>query len=154
MLRPPKGKDETFFSGGGGRRVAIGGICFGAATLAGYAIGNVTDYKTACTMAYLILSLSQLLYVLEMRNNVGLFKGGITPFMTMSVILSVALVAVVAVVPLFQTVFGLTFMKWYMYVIAVVLSALPTIVHEIWRIAARIKRAKRNKTAERKKLRA
>lgn len=154
MLRPPKGKDETFFSGGGGRRVAIGGICFGAATLAGYAIGNVTDYKTACTMAYLILSLSQLLYVLEMRNNVGLFKGGITPFMTMSVILSVALVAVVAVVPLFQTVFGLTFMKWYMYVIAVVLSALPTIVHEIWRLVARIKRAKRGKTAARKKLRA
>ncbi len=153
MNRPPKGKDETFFSGGGGRRVAVGGICFGAATLIGYAIGNVFDYKTACTMAYLILSVSQLLYVLEMRNNRGLFKGGITPFMTVSIIVSVALVAVVAVVPVFQSVFGLTFMKWYMYLVAVVLSALPTLVHEIWRLAVRLKTSKPNKKRARKKLR-
>ncbi len=126
MKRPPKGKDETFFSGGGGRRVAVGGICFGAATLIGYAIGNVFDYKTACTMAYLILSVSQLVYVMEMRNNSGFFKGGITSFMAFSVALSVGLVVIVAVVPLFQNVFGLTFMKWYLYLIAAVLSLLPT----------------------------
>ena len=104
-------------------------------------------------MAYLILSVSQLLYVLEMRNNRGLFKGGITPFMTVSIIVSVALVAVVAVVPVFQSVFGLTFMKWYMYLVAVVLSALPTLVHEIWRLAVRLKTSKPNKKRARKKLR-
>ena len=154
MKRPPKGKDETFFSGGGGRRVAVGGICFGAATLIGYAIGNVFDYKTACTMAYLILSVSQLVYVMEMRNNSGFFKGGITSFMAFSVALSVGLVVIVAVVPLFQNVFGLTFMKWYLYLIAAVLSLLPTFVREFWRGISRLKRGRKQKNRARQKLRA
>ena len=63
---------------------------------------------------------------MEMRNNSGFFKGGITSFMAFSVALSVGLVVIVAVVPLFQNVFGLTFMKWYLYLIAAVLSLLPT----------------------------
>ena len=139
MSRPPKSKDETFFSGGGGRRVAIGGIFFAAATLAGYAIGNTFNYQTACTMAYLILSVSQLVYVLEIRNNRGIFREGITRFMAVSVVASVALVAVVAFIPPLQKIFGLTSMPYYMYLIAFALSTLPTLVHEGWRVVNRYK---------------
>ena len=142
MARPPKGKNETFFSGGGGRLVAIGGVFFAIATLIGYAIGMRTDYVTACTMAYLILSVSQLVYVLEMRNRRGLFHGGITVFMTVSCIISVALVAVVAFVPFFQRVFGLTTMPWHMYLIAFALSLLPTIVREAARLLSRVRTVK------------
>lgn len=145
MARPPKRKDETFFSNGAGRLVAINGVFFAIATLAGYAIGNATDYLTACTMAYLILSVSQLIYVLEMRNNRGLFRGGTTVFMTVSCLISVGLVAVVAFTPLFQRVFGLTTMKWYMYLIAFALSLLPTIVREFVRLFSRVKRVKSKK---------
>ncbi len=139
MSRPPKSKDETFFSGGGGRRVAIGGIFFAAATLAGYAIGNTFNYQTACTMAYLILSVSQLVYVLEIRNNRGIFREGITRFMAVSVVASVALVALVAFIPPLQKIFGLTNMPYYMYLIAFALSTLPTLVHEGWRAVNRYK---------------
>ena len=137
MNRPPKGKDETFFSGGGGKRVVVGGICFALATLTGYAVGNIFNYDTACTMAYLILSISQLIYVLEIRNNRGIFRDGVTPFMTVSLLISVALVAVVAFVPTFQQVFGLTVMPFYMYLAAIALSCLPAVVHEAWRVFAK-----------------
>lgn len=134
MRKPPKHKDETFFSGGGGKHVALGGVLFATATLAGYAIGNTVSYKAACTMAYLVLSVSQLFYVLEMRNSVGLFKEGITKFMVMSFVISVVLVAVVAFVPLFQTVFGLQTLSWQYYIFAVGLSLIPTLANELSRL--------------------
>ncbi len=137
MNRPPKGKDETFFTGGGGKRVAVGGVFFAAATLAGYAIGNIYNGDTARTMAYLILSVSQLIYVLEMRNHAGIFCEGITKFMAISLFASLALVGIVAFVPVFQNIFGLTLMPVWMYFVAIALSCLPTVVHEIWRLATR-----------------
>ena len=134
MCRPPKCKDETFFSGGGGRRVAIGGVLFGLATIVGYAIGNTVSVKAASTMAYMVLSISQLFYVLEMRNNQGLFKGGITKFMVFSELLSLALVVTVAFVPPFQKVFGLELLSWHFYLIAIALSLLPTLARELSRL--------------------
>ncbi|MDE7454940.1 MAG: HAD-IC family P-type ATPase, partial [Clostridia bacterium] len=50
MSRPPKGKEETFFTGGNGKQVGLGGMFFSVATLSGYAVGNVFSYQTACTM--------------------------------------------------------------------------------------------------------
>ena len=137
MLRPPKDKNETFFSGGAGVRVAIGGVLFAASTLVGYAIGNTLGAAAASTMAYLVLSISQLFYVLEMRNHSGLFKGGITKFMLVSFFASVAMVAAVAFIPPFQRVFGLQQLKWHFYLIAVALSTLPTLAHELSRIVRR-----------------
>ena len=145
MQRPPKGKDETFFSGGGGRRVALGGVLFAAATLVGYAIGNRESAEAASTMAYLVLSVSQLFYVLEMRNNRGLFRGGITKFMLISFFLSVLMVAAVAFVPPFAKIFGLQPLKWHFYLIAVALSLLPTVAHELSRLIRQKLRLKSHK---------
>ncbi len=105
--------------------------------MAGYAIGNIYNGDTARTMAYLILSVSQLIYVLEMRNHAGIFCEGITKFMAISLFASLALVGIVAFVPVFQNIFGLTLMPVWMYFVAIALSCLPTVVHEIWRLATR-----------------
>lgn len=133
MSRPPKRADETFFSDGGGFRVAAGGVMFALATLAGYAIGNTAGYGEACTMAYLVLSLSQLVFVPEMRNHIGIFKGGITRFMTVSLLVSTAMVCVVAFVPPLKAMFGLTTLSWQMYLAAIALSLLPTLFHALSR---------------------
>ena len=138
MRRPPKDKNETFFSGGGGRRVALGGVLFAMATLIGYAIGNTVNPSCASTMAFLVLAISQLFYVLAMRNNSGLLKDGITKFMLASFFISLAMVLAVAFVPPLQKVFGLAQMKWHFYLIAVVLSALPTLAHELTRLIRRV----------------
>lgn len=145
MKRPPKKSNETFFSGGGGKHIALGGVLFATATLVGYAIGNKFGTTHACTMAYLILSMSQLFYVLEMRSRRCIFKGGITPFMLFSFGLSVALVGVVAFTPVFRDLFGLTLMQPYMYVIAVALSLLPTVAKEFRRLVMYAISKKRNK---------
>ena len=133
MDRPPKRADETFFSGGGGLRVAVGGIMFAAATLSAYAVGNTLGYKEACTMAYLVLSLSQLAFVPEMRNRTCIFKGGITRFMVVSLLVSAAMVFVVAFVPPLQRVFGLTALPPAMYLAALGLSLVPTAFHALCR---------------------
>ena len=137
MLRPPKDKNETFFSGGGGARVAVGGVLFATSTLVGYAIGNTVGAAAASTMAYLVLSISQLFYVLEMRNSSGIFKGGITKFMLISFFTSLLMVAAVAFVPPFMRVFGLQLLSWQFYLIAVALSLLPTVAHELSRLIRR-----------------
>ena len=117
--------------------MALGGVLFATSTLVGYAIGNTVSAAAASTMAYLVLSVSQLFYVLEMRNNSGLFKGGITKFMLVSFFLSVAMVGAVAFIPPFQKVFGLQQLRWHFYLIAVALSTLPTLAHELSRIVRR-----------------
>ncbi len=137
MSCPPKGKNDTFFSDGGGVRVAIGGALFALCTLVGYALGNTIGYAEACTMAYLVLSVSQLIYVLEMRNSRGLFSGGITCFMMISLLVSFAMVAVVACVPFLNGIFGLARLPLYMYLAAFALSWVPTVAHGVSRLLRR-----------------
>lgn len=145
MAKPPHRFDETFFSGGGGRRIAFGGVLFAIATLVGYALGNKIGSAEACTMAYLVLSLSQLFFVLEMRSHHSIFKGGITVFMTVSFFVSVALVAAVAFVPAFQTVFGLTNLTWQQYLVALALSAVPSVAREVHLLFVGVARVKNRK---------
>ena len=134
MSQLPKRADETFFSGGGGQKIAIGGVLFAFATILGYAIGAKSNPTAACTMAFLILSISQLFFVLEIRSHHSIFRGGITPFMAVSFVVSVALVAVVAFVPVFQTVFGLATLSLQQYLIALALAAIPSLAQEIYKL--------------------
>lgn len=140
MSRPPKPGSEGFFSDGGGRRVMAVGMLFALATLVGYAVGNLSGYQSACTMAYLVLSTSQLIYVLEMRNNRSLFYGGITAFMAVSLLISMALVLTVAFTPFLQSVFNLTTLTLPQYLIALALSMLPTLAHALMRAVSRRKK--------------
>lgn len=145
MSQLPKRADETFFNGGGGYRIVFGGILFALSTLVGYAIGAAESATAACTMAFLILSVSQLFFVLEIRSHHSIFRGGITVFMAVSFVISVALVAVVAFVPTFQSVFGLTTLSWQQYLTAIGLAAVPSFAQEMYRIVKFALRGKRNK---------
>lgn len=131
MNRPPKQSAETFFSDGGGKRTFFGGALFALATLCGYAIGRTIGEAEACTMAYLILSVSQLFFVLEMRSRRSIFCGGITKFMAASFAISVVMVAVVCFVPAFRQIFGIALLPWRYYFVALALSTLPTLSREL-----------------------
>ena len=140
MSLPPKGKNENFFSNGGGRRVVVGGVLFGASTLVGYAVGNTLGAMQASTAAFLVLSLSQLFFALEMRSRKGIFDRDITPFMVVSFVVSFALVAVVAFVPVLGNVFELTILPIWQYVVVLALSLVPTLACEAARLLLRVKR--------------
>lgn len=140
MSLPPKGKNENFFSNGGGRRVVVGGVLFGASTLVGYAVGNTLGAMQASTAAFLVLSLSQLFFALEMRSRKGIFDRDITPFMVVSFVVSFALVAVVAFVPVLGNVFELAILPTWQYVVVLALSLVPTLACGAARLLLRVKR--------------
>lgn len=145
MSKPPSEFCGNFFSGGSARKIAFGGVLFAVSTLVAYAVGNSVGQNEACTMAYLVLSVSQLFFVLEMRSHHSVFKGGTTVFMTASFFVSVALVAVVAFVPVFQRAFGLVQLNWQLYVCAVLLAAIPSVARELRLVVSRFLPSKRSK---------
>ena len=134
MNRPPNNKNATFFDGGGVAKLVVGGVSFGVATLVGYAVGQSCGANAPSTMAFLILSLSQLFFALQTRSNGGLLKGGMTKTMAVSMAISFALVFVVALVSPLQSLFDLVTLPIPMYLWAVLLSLVPTVLFEVVRV--------------------
>ena len=131
MQCPPQSRNATFFDDGGGLSLVLGGIAFGAVTLAGYAIGFAHGANMPATMAFLILSLSQLFFALQVRSHRGLFKGGMTKTMATCMAISFALVFVVALVPPLQRLFDLATLPLWMYLTATLFALVPTILFEV-----------------------
>lgn len=129
MSRTPRSATENFFSHGGGMRIIVGGVLFGLVTLVGYAVGNTFGAGEASTVAFLVLSMSQLFFALEMRSRRGLFDRDITPFMAWTTVLSFALVGVVSFVPPLMSLFGLSLLPVWMYVVSVFLAVAPSLAY-------------------------
>lgn len=131
MKMPPKSSNETFFSHGQGRAIAIYGVVFGIVTVIAYAIGKGYDTITANTMAFFVLSLSQLFYALEKSSQRSLFVAGLSPIMILCFVASVAMVGVVAFVPAIMSVFQLTYLTTVNYLWCVGLALVPLVVGEL-----------------------
>lgn len=139
MNHPPKQSNASFFGKADVAKLIFGGVVFGLSTLLGYAIGTKQGGFAPSTMAFLILSLSQLFFALQVRSNRGLFFGGMTKVMAIGMAISFALVGVVAFVPTLQNLFDLCTMPLQNYVWTVVLSLVPTFAFEILRLASQRK---------------
>ncbi len=131
MSHPPKERNTTFFDDGGAKKLLLGGVAFGGVTLLGYAVGRNQGGFVPSTMAFLILSLSQLFFALQVRSNRGLFLGGMTKTMAFGMAISFALVGIVAFTPPLQTMFELCLLPAKLYLWAVALALLPTVIFEI-----------------------
>ncbi len=135
MFRKPKPKDEGIFAHGLGVRVVLQGVLFAALTLIGFRWGwlSTGDLTAGRTMAFLVLSLSQVVHSFNMRSDHSLFRIG--PFgnrrLNMAALLSAALVAVIALVPPLAGIFGLTMLDLPHYLGAIGLSLVPLVVLEI-----------------------
>lgn len=139
MNHPPKQSNASFFDKNGVAKLIFGGVVFGISTLVGYAIGFSQGGNAPSTMAFLILSLSQLFFALQVRSNRGLLLGGMTKVMAIGMAISFALVGVVAFVPFLQRLFDLCTMPLQNYIWAVVLSLVPTVAFEVLRIISQRK---------------
>ncbi len=138
MEQPPHKREEGVFSGGVGFAVAVEGCLVGALALLAYTIGRAFfDYDPAApaigrTMAFCVLSLSQLVHSLNMRSEhsvlkLGLLSNrklvaacGLCAFLMISVVLFPPLSA------LFQTT-ALTALQW---LVVAALSLCPLLVVE------------------------
>jgi P-type Ca2+ transporter type 2C len=152
MKEKPRNPKASLFSGGAGVNLALNGTLIGFLTLAAYIIGAkmysgharlfplfpdiITDEaKThAQTMAFVVLSVSQLFHSFNMRSfEKSIFKVGLLSnrYLLGSLIIGVLLQFMVISVPAFASVFKVFPLNSLDWGIVILLSIIPIIVNEI-----------------------
>ena len=139
MNNKPKPKTEGLFAHGFGVQIILQGIMFGALSLVAYYLGTtmIGGQLAGQTMAFIVLSLSQVVHSFNMRSDCSLFKIG--PFgnkkLNLAASFSLIMVALVLFTPI-NKLFELILLPWYMYLIALGLILVPLVVLEIHKLIA------------------
>ena len=154
MSRKPRNPKESFFAGGAGMRAIVGGTLIGILTLIAFYLGwkhHGLDGEEAVTygrtMAFIVLTFSQLFYSLTMRNTkktifeVGFFGN---KFLIVSIIVGILLQIGLININAIATIFKVTAIKLVDWDIVIVLSLIPVTINEIIKVGTRIRKSKRN----------
>ncbi|MEG1705955.1 MAG: cation-translocating P-type ATPase, partial [Clostridia bacterium] len=130
MTRQPRHKNESFFAQGMGIKIGVFGAMFTILTLIAYAVGSSVSAEYATTMSFLVLAVSQLFFVFEVRSNKSIFcKSSHNKFMVVSSVVSLALMLPVLFVPSVMQLFNVAYMelKYYLISIALFLAPIPIV---------------------------
>ena len=141
MERPPR-REESLFGGGMGSRIAVEGMMIGMLALLAFGIGHIyfdggKEYITGRTMAFAVLSLSQLVHAFNMRTEHSLCRIslGSNPFLVGAFFVGCLLQAGVIMAEPLAAVFQvcpLTGMEWVI-VAALAFVPLPVVELEKWK---------------------
>ncbi len=137
-------KSGTLFEKGMIYRIALHGLFISAAAWAAYLIGQYCfahDHVQAMTMTFIVLSVSQLSHALNQRSNTdSVFKRGQghNKFLTVALLASAAIVALVVFVPPLQGFFNLTNLTGQEWLVSIALSLFPLVAVEISKIFIRM----------------
>lgn len=144
MMRKPRPKDESLFAHGYGIRIFLQGCMFAALALGAYFIGEMItggSSEGGSTLAFLTLSLSQIIHAYNMRSEHSLFKIG--PFsnhkLNWVTLISIVLIVFVLFTPGVVSAFGMMYIPWYGYLIGIGLSLVPILVLECFKALGLIK---------------
>lgn len=142
MCHKPKPKDESIFAHGFGVRIILQGVMFGILSLIGFKIGETATGTLAGgqTLAFMVLSLSQIVQAYNMRSEHSLFKIGFftNHKLNWAALLSILLVSLVLFTPV-GYVFGLVFLPGKLYAIGIGLILVPLLVMELSKVCGLIK---------------
>ncbi|MFR9201167.1 MAG: calcium-translocating P-type ATPase, PMCA-type [Candidatus Gastranaerophilaceae bacterium] len=142
MERGPKPKDEGIFANGLGVRIVLQGLMFAVLTLIGFRVGeNVTGTLAGGqTLAFMTLSVSQVIQAFNMRSEHSLFKIGVftNRKLNLACLASLAMVALVMFTPL-SIVFGLESLPLNLYLLGLGLALVPVLIMELSKAAGLIK---------------
>lgn len=134
MDQKPRPKTESLFAHGFGVRIVFQGILFGALCLLAFRIGQTVTGELAGgqTLAFLVLSLSQVIQAFNMRSEHSLFRIGVfsNRRLNQAALVSIVLVALVLFTPL-SIPFGLVHLPVSLYLIGLVLIFVPVAVMEL-----------------------
>lgn len=145
MDENPRNPKESLFAGRMGKLLLVNGALIGITTLVAFKLGEKLypgSLIHAQTMAFVVLSVSQLFYSLAMRNEtkslfqVGVFKN---KWLIGSIILGIGLQFIIITVPVLASIFkvyALTLSDWG---IVFLLSLVPFIINEIIKVFFRMK---------------
>lgn len=138
MEQPPHKREEGVFSGGVGFAVAVEGCLVGALALLAYTIGRAFfDYDPAApaigrTMAFCVLSLSQLVHSFNMRSEHSVLKLGLLSNRKLVAACGFCAILMVSVVlfPPLSALFQTTALTAFQWLIVAALSLCPLLVVE------------------------
>ncbi len=133
MNKKPKPKNEGIFANGLALRVALQGVLFALLTLIGFKVGeNVTNsLEGGQTLAFMVLSLSQVVQSFNMRSERSLFKVGFFTNRTLNLaaLASTLLVLILLFTPL-GSIFGLVALPSKLYLLGLGLVLAPLLYME------------------------
>ena len=156
MKEKPRPARESFFSGGAGLHVIMGGILIGALTIFAFWFGywehgyspfdhtapiNTVEY--ARTMAFMVLVMCQLFYSLSARNSsksifqIGLFS---SKYLSGAILLGIFLQLIVIEIPVMQRAFHLQMLDFEGWIIAISLGLVPLLFNEVLKIFIRARK--------------
>lgn len=134
MDRKPKPKDESIFANGYGVQIVLQGFMFAILALMAFRIGENTMGSLAGgqTMAFMVLSMSQVIQAFNMRSEHSLFRIGVftNHKLNWACLISLVLVALVLFTPI-RIAFGLIPLTGSLYLIAVCLILVPVLLMEL-----------------------
>ncbi|MBU3135842.1 calcium-translocating P-type ATPase, PMCA-type [Clostridium gasigenes] len=145
MSKQPRSPKESLFAGRMGRLLIINGILIGVTTLIAFKLGERLypgSLMHAQTMAFVVLSVSQLFYSLTMRNETkSLFQVGVlkNKWLIGSIAFGISLQFIIITVPVLASIFkvySLTVSDWGL---VIGLSLVPFIINEFIKIFFRMK---------------
>lgn len=140
MKRKPV-KSGTLFEKGLVVRVVLHGAFISAATIGAFQVGvHMESYAVGMTMAFLVLSISQLLHALNQRSNTeSIFSigNGHNPHLLLSIVASALVLMIILLVPYFRTVFSLCLLTAREWGFVLLFSVLPLLAVEISKMIVR-----------------
>lgn len=135
IMRRPPNRNKSLFDNGLVGRVCLHGCFISAATIGAFQVGcNAGSYEIGMTMAFLVLTISQLLHSLNQRSNTeSIFStgNGHNPYLFGTVAASGAILALILIVPALRKVFSLTLLTLSQWFIVAAFSMLPLMAVEI-----------------------
>lgn len=151
MERKPVKPNESIFSDGLGYSILVEGCLIGSLALLAYSIGRIYfDLDPSApfigrTMAFAVLSLSQIVHTFNMRSSRSVFQTGVfaNPKLVLAAIVCTALqLAVIVIAPL-SVIFKTVMLNGRQWMIVALLSFVPLVVVEFEKmIVFRIKERK------------
>lgn len=158
MKEKPRDPKESFFSGGAGLHIVLGGTLIGIITILAFWFGYyehgyspfdksapMNTVENARTMAFMVLVMCQLFFSLSVRSTTkSIFQLGIftNKYLIGAIILGVALQLIVIGIPAMQRAFHLQMLDFEGWLIAISLGLIPLVFNEIFKIFVRAKSRK------------
>lgn len=146
IMRHKPVKSGTLFEKSLIFRVALHGTFIAAATLGAYLYGLKTaSYPVAMTMAFLVLSISQLFHALNQRSNTeSAFARGeqVNWYLFGAMVLSGLILAAIVFIPKLEAFFKLTDLTLFQWEIVAAFSLLPLALVELTKFISRMMRKK------------
>ncbi|MFW2488539.1 calcium-translocating P-type ATPase, PMCA-type [Clostridium chromiireducens] len=140
MKYPPRDPKESLFAEHMGLFLGINGILIGGVTLAAFLLGERLypgSLVHAQTLAFVVLSFSQLFFSLSMRNrertlfNIGVFKN---KYLLLSILLGICIQLLIIIIPFFANVFNVFILSARDWGLVICISFLPFILNELFKV--------------------